>query len=681
MNRIRISAASALLTIAALTLIFFPFAPVFSYENEPEWYSSPAGKDIYVLSGAGEFEEFLSLIDQGCDFAGKTVYLTSSVDLSVGAGTRKVFRGNFDGLCNTVTIGKSMKSAIFNELEGAEIRNLKVTSGNNLPRLLQGEYGGIVANNAVNTIFDGVAVGGVFNYAPEDDDSAGAPMYFGAISGYAESASFINCTSAIGCGGVFGAFAGIATGTSVENSMAKGSGYLIVDALDCIYINVLTYEKYITGPAYPETEGDPEEGQTTGQTEGQTPDPEGPEEPEIPQEPEVPEGIVYFDKSLYTAEQIVTLMNEGRIGDEEGEYNEWLLSDGEAALHAHACELSSEPSTCTVKGRAVYTCTDCGKTLLEYELPLAGHTLSGIGEVFAPTCTGEGYTLCECSVCLQKIKTDIVPALGHTPETVGAIDATCVQAGYSGDEICSVCGALISKGKTVKATGIHDWSNTVITKQPTGDEPGEITYYCTMCGRSRTETLPPIGHIPGEYVYYNEQYHRADCSCGEDHLYEEHDWDSGRVTKEPTGDDPGQRIYTCRVCGGVRTEEISPIGHELGPWRELDEEYHYANCKCGEIHREKHRYDGGTVISDGIIDESGVSRTLYTCLDCGAQKMVELEVPLPAEDVPQPRGGGEEKPYVDIREEKKKYAIIGAIALLFLGGIGATVLVKKSDRK
>ena len=44
------------------------------------------------------------------------------------------------------------------------------------------------------------------------------------------------------------------------------------------------------------------------------------------------------------------------------------------------------------------------------------------------------------------------------------------------------------------------------------------------------------------------------CSAG-------HTMDGGTVTKQPTCKDPGEKTYTCTVCGIKQTETISPLGH------------------------------------------------------------------------------------------------------------------------
>jgi len=40
---------------------------------------------------------------------------------------------------------------------------------------------------------------------------------------------------------------------------------------------------------------------------------------------------------------------------------------------------------------------------------------------------------------------------------------------------------------------------------------------------------------------------------------ENHSWDEGVITKEPDGFTPGEKTYTCTLCGATRTEEVEPV--------------------------------------------------------------------------------------------------------------------------
>ena len=60
------------------------------------------------------------------------------------------------------------------------------------------------------------------------------------------------------------------------------------------------------------------------------------------------------------------------------------------------------------------------------------------------TFEGEEYT---------DTKTETLPATGHDTELVGAKDATCTEDGYTGDEVCKVCGVTVKQGEGLPALG------------------------------------------------------------------------------------------------------------------------------------------------------------------------------------------------------------------------------------
>lgn len=79
--------------------------------------------------------------------------------------------------------------------------------------------------------------------------------------------------------------------------------------------------------------------------------------------------------------------------------------------------------------------------------------------VTAPNCTEQGYTTYTCS-CGETYTKNYVSALGHKIEVRNAVEPTCTEAGYTGDEVCSICGETIKEGEVIPATGHHFKGNT-----------------------------------------------------------------------------------------------------------------------------------------------------------------------------------------------------------------------------
>ena len=240
----------------------------------------------------------------------------------------------------------------------------------------------------------------------------------------------------------------------------------------------------------------------------------------------------------------------------------------------------------------------------------------------------QGYTVSDKGACLH---TDY----GTTERTV---PATCGEAGRV-DTICSNCGEVIST-RELPPTGAHVWGNGVVTTAPTETTPGVRTFTCTVCGQTRTETIPATGAHDYQFTKTVDPtctdggYDLYTCSgCGATERRNltdaaGHKWDGGTVTTAPTETTPGVRTYTCTVCGQTRTEAIPATGaHDYRFTKTVDPTctdggYDLYTCSgCGATERRNltdaagHKWDGGTVTTAPTETTPGV-RT-YTCTVCG----------------------------------------------------------------
>ena len=140
-------------------------------------------------------------------------------------------------------------------------------------------------------------------------------------------------------------------------------------------------------------------------------------------------------------------------------------------------------------------------------------------EVIEPTCTENGYTDHTC-ICGDSYKTNEIAALGHNTELKNEKAATCTEAGYTGDKVCTVCNKTVKQGKTTAALS-HKWDEGVITKKPTEKDSGIKTYTCTVCSATKTETIPPVEHIHSYTAKVTDPtctkkgYTTHICSCGD----------------------------------------------------------------------------------------------------------------------------------------------------------------------
>ncbi len=89
----------------------------------------------------------------------------------------------------------------------------------------------------------------------------------------------------------------------------------------------------------------------------------------------------------------------------------------------------------------------------------------------------------------------------HNTYEVAAVDATCVADGHKAYQLCYVCekmfdenGAELSEADIVLPKLDHTWNDGVVTKEATTTEEGVMTYTCTYCSETRTESIP---RVPG----------------------------------------------------------------------------------------------------------------------------------------------------------------------------------------
>lgn len=116
-------------------------------------------------------------------------------------------------------------------------------------------------------------------------------------------------------------------------------------------------------------------------------------------------------------------------------------------------------------------------------------------------CAGAGQEVRICKRNSEHVQYRDIELLAHEIEHVDGVDPTCTEDGNIEYWYCSVCGQLFS------------------------DEAGTTTI-------SEDETVIPT---PG------------------------HQWDEGRITTEATTSKPGEKVFTCTVCGETMTETIPQL--------------------------------------------------------------------------------------------------------------------------
>ena len=196
----------------------------------------------------------------------------------------------------------------------------------------------------------------------------------------------------------------------------------------------------------------------------------------------------------------------------------------------------------------------------------------------------------------------------------------------------------------------HSWDAGTVTRESSYIAEGEMTYTCTGCGETRTESIPMLvctshtwdnGKVTTEATYKTEGVKTYTCTnCGETRtesipklVCTSHSWDEGNVTTKPTYKTEGVKTYTCMNCGQTKTEIIPKLvctTHVY--WDALltptgsGEFYCISECtRCGEKHSVLHEHEYKWVtVKPATEEETGTER--YLCEECGYYKL-EREIP------------------------------------------------------
>ncbi|MCC8128930.1 MAG: leucine-rich repeat protein, partial [Clostridiales bacterium] len=127
------------------------------------------------------------------------------------------------------------------------------------------------------------------------------------------------------------------------------------------------------------------------------------------------------------------------------------------------------------------------------------------------TAVAAGSTTLTATVLGEMVTVDVTveeAACEHVTEIQNARDATCTEDGYTGDEVCTICGETVTAGETIPATG-HSYESVVT--EPTCTEGGYTTYTCSACGDSYTgDGTDATGH---SYTYTSNGDGTHTVSC------------------------------------------------------------------------------------------------------------------------------------------------------------------------
>ena len=236
-------------------------------------------------------------------------------------------------------------------------------------------------------------------------------------------------------------------------------------------------------------------------------------------------------------------------------------------------------------------CTALAEMKLPATVTSVGHnSFTGCKALTDVRCYGAPPTVQPAGAAEHSFEPAIV-TIHYNPAMNWTLDADGTWQGYK----------VSSKGACLH-TGYGTSEHTV---PATCGADGRIETVCSNCGEViATKVIPATG---------------------------EHTWDNGKVTTEPTENEPGVMTYTCVICSMTKTSPIPATGeHTFVFTRTIapactTEGYDLYTCSgCGTTEKRNvkpalgHKWDDGKVTTEPTEKDPGVMT--YTCVICGAIK-------------------------------------------------------------
>ena len=254
--------------------------------------------------------------------------------------------------------------------------------------------------------------------------------------------------------------------------------------------------------------------------------------------------------------------------------------------------------------------------------------------ITATGCTDPYVTINTCLVCGYE-KREETPGVGHDFKYT-YVNPTCTAAGKT-TATCKKCG--LKEVTNVPAKG-HLYEDKVI--DPTCTSGGSVIKGCMNCSYAYVDReMDPLGHTPAVTTpaiaptcTETGWTEGTDCSVCKVVLTRPtkiaatgHAMDDGVVTREPTEEKTGLKVYTCIHCGHKTEVVLDMLAHthkyeiEVTAPTCTKDGYTTHTCKCGESKRTDivsatgHSWDQGVVTKEPTEQEIGLK--VYTCANCG----------------------------------------------------------------
>ena len=197
-----------------------------------------------------------------------------------------------------------------------------------------------------------------------------------------------------------------------------------------------------------------------------------------------------------------------------------------------------------------------------------------------------------------------------------------------------------------KLTAKEDGTYSAVKKYDSSESPefdkeasDASVYSATHIYKKSGVTLDDAGEYISVYYSSSSQSRIYVCRATKTLEVEHtHTWDEGKITKEATCTQKGEKTYTCSACGATKTEEIPLSEH-----KEVKDAAVESTCTkagktegshcsvCGKILKEQketplkdHTWDEGKITTASTCTKKGTKT--FTCMVCGKTRNQEVSV-------------------------------------------------------
>ena len=291
---------------------------------------------------------------------------------------------------------------------------------------------------------------------------------------------------------------------------------------------------------------------------------------------------------------------------------------------------------CTHKATYYYSCAcgEKGDALFEYGEVSAHKYINYISDGNA-TCAADGTKTAKCENCDST----------NTISDIGSITPHPYAEEWTTDENYHWHIATCSHTDMLYGMGSHNWNEGEVTLAPTESATGIMTYTCVDCSRTRTETIPELGHVHNFNVKSDAHiaslatcrskatyYYICECGVVGTSTYEfgsfgGHSFVDYVYDGNATCSADGTKTAICSIDGCGETDTVEAEGTKLahsfsGSWSS-DDNYHWHDATCGHTDqisaKEEHQWNAGVTVTEPTETEEGTKR--FTCVVCGTTKV------------------------------------------------------------